>query len=60
MLLVAFKRELGENGESCCWYVVDDSVWKNKIDRKGFSDLAKLLSKELESLINEWSNYYEI
>ena len=59
MLLVAVKRELGEDGDTFCRYVVDDSVYKNKIDGKGFADLAKLPSQELESLIG-WGNYYEI
>ena len=59
MLLVAVKRELEEDGETSCRYVVDDSVSQNKMDGKGFADLAKLPSKELESLIG-YGNYYEI
>ena len=50
MLLVAVKRELGEDGETCCRYVVDDSVKSNKIDGKGFADLTKLPSHELNKL----------
>ena len=50
MLLVAVKRELGEDGETSHRYIVDDSVFLNKMDGKGFADLAKLSSKELESL----------
>ena len=44
MLLVAVERELGEYGETFNRYVVDDSVYKNKIDGKGFTDLEKLSS----------------
>ena len=57
MLLVAVERELGEDGVTLDRYVVDDSVYKNNIDGKGFADLAKLPSSELESLA---CNYYEI
>ena len=60
MLLVAVERELGEDGDTSCRYVVDDLVYKNKINGKGFVDIAKLPSKELESLISLLSNYYEI
>ena len=44
MLLVAIKRELGEDGVTSSRYVVDNSVSFNKINEKGFADLAKLLS----------------
>ena len=47
MLLVAVKRELGEDGVTFDRYVVDDSVGLNKIDGKGFADITKLLSPEL-------------
>ena len=39
-LLVAVKRELGEDRDICCRYVVDDLVY-NRIDRKGFADIVK-------------------
>ena len=60
--------------DQCCWWLsrgnwekmkelnvgilLDDSVYKNKIDGKGFADLTKLPSPELESLTNDWSNCY--
>ena len=50
MLLVAFKRGLGEDGTTRSRYVVDDSASYNKIYKKGFADLAKLPSPELKSL----------
>ena len=59
MLLVAVERELGEDRGTCCRYVVDYSVYSNKMDGKGFTDLAKLPSSELESLSYS-GNYYEI
>ena len=59
MLLVAVERELGEDGDTCCRYVVDDSVFKNKMDEKGFADLTKVPSTELNSLTIV-GNYYEI
>ena len=49
MLLVAVERELGGDGETCCRYVVDDSVYSNKMDEKGFADLTKLPSPEPKS-----------
>ena len=52
MLLGTVERELGEDVVSSCMYVVDDSVYKNKITRKGFADLTKLPSQELKSLIS--------
>ena len=58
MLLVAVERKLGEDGETLDRYVVDDSVFKNKINGKGFADLAKLPSPELEALTG--CNSYEI
>ena len=58
MLLVAVERELGKDGVSSCRYVVDDSVFNKKLDGKGFVDLAKLPSLELESLT--FGNCYEI
>ena len=45
MLLVAVERELGEDGDTLSRYVVDDSVWRNKIDGKRFADLVKLSSQ---------------
>ena len=45
MLLVAVKRELEEDGETSCRYVFDDSVKHNKINGKGFADLAGLPSQ---------------
>ena len=45
MLLVAVERELGEDGDTLDRYVVEDSVYKNKIDGKGFADLDKLPSQ---------------
>ena len=59
MLLVAVERELGEDGETSSRYVVDDSVSKNKMDGKGFADLAKLPSQELK-LLNGYGIYYKI
>ena len=58
-MLLAVERELGEDGETWSRYVVDDSVYKNNIDGKGFADLAKLPSPELESL-SVYGNYYKI
>ena len=49
MLLVAVERELGEDGDTLTRYFVDDSVYSNKMDGKGFADLAKLPSPELKS-----------
>ena len=48
MLLVAVERELEEDGDTCCRYVVDDLISLNKMNGKGFVDLAKLPSKELK------------
>ena len=48
MLLVAVKRKLEEDGVTLRRYVVDDSVSFNKMDGKGFVDLAKLPSHELK------------
>ena len=59
MLLVAVERELGEDGETLSRYVVDDSVYSNKMDGKGLTDLAKLPSKELKTL-TFYGSYYEI
>ena len=56
MLLVAVERELGEDGVTYHRYVVDDSVYQNKMGGKGFADLAKLPSPELKSL-TEYGNY---
>ena len=58
-MLVAVERELEEDGDTLDKYIVDDSVKYNKMDGKGFADLAKLPSKELKSLIG-YGNYYEI
>ena len=44
MLFVAVKRKVGEDGVTLDRYVVDDSVFKNKIDGKGFANLVKLAS----------------
>ena len=59
MLLVAVERELEEDGDTYCRYVVDDLVYSNKMDGKRFADLAKLPSPELKSL-SYYGNYYEI
>ena len=58
MLLVVIERELGEDGETLSRYIFDDSVfYTNKMDGKGFADLAKLPSPELELLVGYGKSY---
>ena len=59
MLLVVVERELGEDADIWSRYVFDDSVSFNKMDGKGFADLAKLPSPELKSLAG-YRNSYDI
>ena len=42
---MAFKRKLGEDGETLSRYVVDDTVYQTKLREKDLADLTKAPSQ---------------